>query len=120
MVELAETYYHLDRLDKAEEMQLIALEHDEEQKGRSHRSTLVIMKHLSNTWLVQGKRSEAEKLASGTVSLTLEAFGAESPEHLRRKGWYDKNFGTDLDLMDLDLMDLHVRSALLVGTKPDF
>ena len=115
VVELAETYYHLDRLDKAEELQLIAIEHEEEQKGRSHRSTLVTMKHLSNIWLAQGKRSEAQEVASETLSLTLEPFGAESPEHLRRKGWYDKNFGTDLDPMDL-----HVRLALLVGTKPDF
>ena len=115
MVELAETSYHLDRLDKAEELHLIALEHEEEQKGRSHRSTLVAMKHLSNTWLAQGKRSETQELASETVSLALEAFGAESPEYLRRKGWYNKNIGTDLDLMDL-----HVRLALLVGTKPDF
>ena len=29
MVELAETSYHLDRLDKAEELHLIALEHEE-------------------------------------------------------------------------------------------
>ena len=82
----------------------------------------VISKHAGSNeasfehfWLAQGKRSETQELASETVILTLEAFGAEIPEYLRRKGWYNKNFGTDLGLMDL-----YVRLALLVGTEPDF